>query len=94
MVNPIVLIKLGTRPVLREFPVAIPTGQSSLNAKLACRFLRPSYVGCGYVDEGRLTAKYVRRGRRYLVTEGRIADDRGNDVLWFTHTRMVGRETE
>lgn len=92
LVNPIVLIKLGTRPVLREFPVAIPDGQSSLNAKLACRFLAPSYVGTAFVDDGRLVEKYVRRGRRYLVTEGRISDDEGRAVLGFTHTRMVGRE--
>jgi acyl dehydratase len=53
-------------------------------------FVRPAFVGVTYREEGRLSEKYERRGRRYLVTEGRFVDGEGAEVLRYRHTRMVG----
>jgi acyl dehydratase len=92
LAHPIALVQLGTRPVLRQFPVTVPEGQSSLHAKMDCEFLRPAFVGALYREEGRLAEKYVRRGRRYLVTEGRFLDEDGQEVLRYRHTRMVGAD--
>jgi acyl dehydratase len=92
LAHPIALVQLGVRPVIRQFPVLIPKDQSSLHAKMECEFLRPALVGVLYREEGRLAEKYVRRGRRYLVAEGRFVDEEGNEVLRYRHTRMVGRE--
>lgn len=92
LAHPIALVQLGTRPLLRNFPVSVPEGESSLHAKMECEFLRPVKVGELYKEEGRLSEKYARRGRRYLVTEGRFLDDAGVEVLRYRHTRMVGTE--
>jgi hypothetical protein len=92
LAHPIALVQLGTRPVLRQFPVAVPDGESSLHAKMEVEFLRPARVGERYREEGRLAEKYARRGRRYLVTEGRFLDDHGTEVLRYRHVRMVGTE--
>jgi acyl dehydratase len=94
LVHPIALVQLGTRPVLRQFPVSVPQGESSLHAKMDVEYLRPVFVGRKYREEGRLAEKYARRGRRYLVTEGRFLDDAGNEVLRYRHTRMVGKEPD
>jgi acyl dehydratase len=90
--HPIALVQLGTRPVLRQFPVRVTEGQSSLHAKMECEFLRPVFVGETYREEGRLAEKYVRRGRKYVVTEGRFRAEDGHGVLRYRHTRMVGTE--
>ena len=92
LAHPIALVQLGTRPVLRQFPVSVPEGESSLHAKMDVEFLRPAFVGVTYREEGRLLEKYARRGRRYLVTEGRFLDESGEEVLRYRHTRMVGTE--
>jgi hypothetical protein len=92
LAHPIALVQLGTRPVLRQFPVTVPEGESSLHAKMDVEYLRPALVGVLYREEGRLAEKYVRRGRRYLVTEGRFVDEVGDEVLRYRHTRMVGKE--
>jgi hypothetical protein len=92
LLHPIALVQLGTRPVLRQFPCKVPEGESSLHAKMDVEFLRPAFVGALYREEGRLAEKYARRGRRYLVTEGRFMDEDGNEVLRYRHTRMVGSE--
>ncbi len=92
LAHPIALVQLGTRPVLRQFPVSVPEGESSLHAKMDVEFLRPAVVGVKYREEGRLLEKYARRGRRYLVTEGRFLDEDGTEVLRYRHTRMVGSE--
>jgi acyl dehydratase len=92
LIHPIGLVQLGTRPVLRQFPVNVPEGESSLHAKMDCEFLKPAFVGKLYREEGRLAEKYVRRNRRYLVTEGRFVDEDGEEVLRYRHTRMVGTE--
>jgi acyl dehydratase len=92
LAHPIALVQLGTRPVLRQFPVSVPEGESSLHAKMDVEFLRPALVGVRYREEGRLLEKYARRGRRYLVTEGRFLADDGVEVLRYRHTRMVGTE--
>lgn len=92
LAHPIALVQLGTRPLLRHFPVTVPEGESSLHAKMDVEFLRPAMVGVLYREEGRLAEKYVRRGRRYLVTEGRFLDEEGLEVLRYRHTRMVGTE--
>jgi hypothetical protein len=49
-------------------------------------------VGVLYREEGRLSEKYARRGRRYLVTEGRFLDEDDVEVLRYRHVRMVGTE--
>lgn len=92
LAHPIALVQLGVRPVIRRFPVIVPEGQSSLHAKMECEFLGPAFVGTLYREEGRLAEKYVRRGRRFLVAEGRFLDEADNEVLRYRHTRMVGRE--
>lgn len=92
LAHPIALVQLGTRPVLRQFPVAVPEGESSLHAKMDVEYVRPAMVGVRYREEGRLAEKYARRGRRYLVTEGRFVDPEGAEVLRYRHTRMVGKE--
>jgi hypothetical protein len=92
LVHPIALVQLGTRPVLRRFPVRVPEGESSLHAKMDVEYIRPAEVGALYREEGRLAERYVRRGRRYLVTEGRFTNGDGDEVLRYRHTRMVGRE--
>jgi hypothetical protein len=92
LAHPIALVQLGTRPLLRQFPVLVPEGESSLHAKMEVEYLRPALVGVRYREEGRLAEKYVRRGRRYLVTEGRFLDDQDLEVLRYRHTRMVGTE--
>lgn len=92
LVHPIALVQLGTRPVLRQFPVSVPAGESSLHAKMECDFVAPAMIGVTYWEEGRLAEKYARRGRRYLVTEGRFRDEFGVQVLRYRHTRMVGSE--
>jgi hypothetical protein len=93
LLHPIALVQLGTRPVLRQFPCSVPAGESSLHAKMDVEFLRPAVVGALYREEGRLAEKYARRGRRYLITEGRFMDEDGNEVLRYRHTRMVGSES-
>lgn len=91
--HPITLVQLGAPPVIRQFPVTVPPGQSSLHAKMECEFLRPARVGATFKVQGRLSEKYVRRGRRYLVTEGRYVDEAtGEVVLQYHHVRMVGKE--
>ena len=92
LLHPIALVQLGTRPVLRQFPCKVPDGESSLHAKMDVEYLAPAKVGALYREEGRLAEKYARRGRRYLVTEGRFTDEEGNEVLRYRHTRMVGSE--
>ena len=94
LAHPIALVQLGTRPVLRQFPVAVPEGESSLHAKMDVEFLAPARVGVNYREEGRLAEKYARRGRRYLVTEGRFLDEDGTEVLRYRHVRMVGTEPQ
>jgi len=92
LAHPIALVQLGTRPVIKQFPVKVPAGQSSLHAKMDCEFLHPAIVGEHYREQGRLAEKYVRRGRRYLVTEGRFLNGDDVEVLRYRHTRMVGEE--
>jgi acyl dehydratase len=94
LAHPIALLQLGTRPLLRQFPVSIPKGESSLHAKMDVEYLGPVFLDLPYSMEGRLAEKYARRGRRYLVTEGRFTGDDGVEVVRFRHTRMVGREPE
>lgn len=93
LVHPIALVQLGTRPVLRQFPVRVPDGESSLHAKMDVEYLQPAEVGELYREQGRLAERYVRRGRRYLVTEGRFTTEDGGEVLRYRHTRMVGRDS-
>lgn len=92
LMHPIALVQLGTRPVLRQFPCLVPEGESSLHAKMECEFLHPAIVGMLYREEGRLAEKYARRGRRYLVTEGRFRDENDVETLRYRHVRMVGSE--
>ncbi len=92
LVHPIALVQLGTRPVLKQFPVSVPEGESSLHAKMEVEYLRPAMVGVLYREQGRLSEKYARRGRRYLVTEGRFLDEDDVEVLRYRHVRMVGSE--
>lgn len=90
--HPITLVKLARQAQLRRFAVAVPSGQAGLNAKMECEFLRPAKVGILFKVEGRLAEKYIRRGRRYLVVEGRFIDEDGQEVLRYRHTIMLGKE--
>jgi hypothetical protein len=90
--HPIVLVHLGSLPVLKAFPVRITEGDPSMQAKMETEFLRPAYVGTTFTELGRLVDKYVRRGRRYLVTEGRFLDEEGQEVQRYRLTRMVGKD--
>jgi hypothetical protein len=89
--HPIVLVHIGSLPVLKAFPVSITKGDPSMQAKMETEFLRPAYVGTTFTEWGRLVDKYVRRGRRYLVSEGRFVDEDGTDVQRYRLTRMVGK---
>ncbi len=92
IVHPIVLVHLGSLPVLKAFPVEITEGDPSMLAKMDTEFLLPAYVGSEFTEWGRLAGKYVRRGRRYLVSEGRFVDEDEREVVRYRLTRMVGRD--
>jgi hypothetical protein len=44
LVHPIALVQLGTRPVLAQFGVNIPEGESSLHAKMEIEFVAPAFA--------------------------------------------------
>jgi len=91
--HPIVLVHLGSLPVLKAFPVKITEGDPSMQAKMETEFLRPVYVGDNFTEWGRMVDKYVRRGRRYLVSEGRFLNGEDEEVQRYRLTRMVGKDS-
>jgi acyl dehydratase len=90
--HPVALIKLAGKALHTPFAVTVPDGQSNFHARIEVEFLRPARVDALYRLEGRLAEKYVRRGRRYLVYEGRFIDESGDTVLKYRQWRTVGKE--
>ena len=64
----------------------LPANKASIWAKSEHEFIRPFKVGGKVILQGRVTEKYIKRDRRYLVCEYETRDE-GGELL------MRSRET-
>ena len=88
--NPGLLHEMAFMAMLRRFPVAPPEGKQSVHAKQESQFYYPARVGAKVKIEVRLTDKYVKRGKDYVIHEARFTDEQGRILLISRHFRMIG----
>jgi acyl dehydratase len=63
---------------------------AGLHAKMALQFLRPLRVGMRVRSRGTIIDKYMRRDKKYMVTEFVTTDeDKGIDVIRGQFTQMI-----
>jgi len=78
--------------MLRRFPIAPPEGKQSVHAKQESQFFSPPRVGAKVKIEVRLTEKYVKRGKDYVIHEARLSGEGGQIFLISRHFRMIGEK--
>ena len=88
---PGVLHEMAFLAMLRRFPVSPPPGGVSVHAKQESEFHYPANVGAKVTIEVRLSQKYVKRDKDYILHEARCVDEEGRLLLISRHHRMVGR---
>jgi acyl dehydratase len=71
---------------LRHSRYVVPAG---LHARMAFEFLGPVRLGTRARTTGRVVDKYVRRGKPYMVTEYRTADEEGQPLVAGRFTQML-----
>ena len=54
---------------------------AGLHAKIQCEFVTPIRIGMRVRAYGKLTEKYERRGRHYIVTQFETRDEDNGQVL-------------
>lgn len=62
---------------------------AGLHAKMAFEFLRPLKVGMRVRSHGKIIDKYIRRGKKYMVTEYVTTDENGNELIRGQFTQMI-----
>ena len=62
---------------------------AGLHAKMEFHFLRPLQVGMRVRSRGTIIDKYIRRGKKYMVTEFVTTADDGTDVMRGQFTQMI-----
>lgn len=93
--EPGVLHEMAFMAMMRRFPIAPPEGKQSVHAKQESQFYYPPRVGTRVKIEVRLTGKFVKREKDYVIHEARLTDEGGRIFLISRHFRMIGeRETE
>jgi acyl dehydratase len=63
-----------------------PSLKAAIWAKSEHEFIRPMKVGSKVFVRGKVTDKYIKRGREYVVTEFEAVDEHGEVLL-------ISRET-
>ena len=64
--------------IFRLYNVRYPTLPGGIHAKQEFEFHRPLRPGMSIAISGRIAEKYMKRGRKYVVTETTITDKDGN----------------
>ncbi len=90
--EPGALHEMAFMAMMRKFPVAPPAGKQSVHAKQESQFYYPARVGAKVKIEVRLTEKYVKRGKDYILHEARLTDEDGRILLISRHFRMIGEK--
>jgi 3-hydroxybutyryl-CoA dehydratase len=62
---------------------------AGLHAKMEFHFLQPLRVGMRVRSRGKIIDKYIRRGKKYMVTEFVTTDEDGTDVVRGQFTQMI-----
>jgi hypothetical protein len=88
--EPGMLHEMAFMAMMRRFPVAPPAGKQSVHAKQESQLYYPAKVGTKVKIEVRLTEKYVKRGKDYILHEARLTDEGGRILLISRHFRMIG----
>ena len=88
--EPGVLHEMAFMAMMRRFPIAPPEGRQSVHAKQESEFYHPARVGTKVKIEVRLTEKYVKRGKDYVIHEARLTGEGGRIFLISRHFRMIG----
>ncbi|MDD4858857.1 MAG: MaoC family dehydratase [Dehalococcoidales bacterium] len=88
---PGLLHELAFEAMIRSFPIAPPSGSTSYHAKQETELHYPVKIGERVKIEVRLTDKYVKREKNYVLHEARLIDENGKMVMLSRHYRMVGR---
>ena len=74
---------------LRHSRYTVPGG---LHAKMEFEFVEPIQPGMRTRSRGRVTDKYERRGKPYMVTEFTTEDERGTVLVRGRFTQMLFRD--
>lgn len=74
--HPVLLSNLAL--FMRHNKYIVPAG---LHAKIQCEFVTPIRIGMRVRAYGKLTEKYERRGRHYIVTQFETRDEDNGQVL-------------
>lgn len=61
--------------------MALPEMKASIWAKSEHEFLKPMKIGGRVTIRGKITEKYVKRGRNYVVAEYETVDENGEVLL-------------
>ena len=85
IVPPSVMENLGLG--LRGVRIIAPGG--SVHSKCEVEHKKPVTVGTKIRAEGKVTEKYEKRGKWYLVWEVRITDEGGEEILVGTYTNCA-----
>jgi len=85
IVPPAVLRTVGMG--MRTIRISAPGG--NVNAGTAVEYKKPVKVGTKISARGKLTEKYEKRGKWYLVWEVRITDEGDEEILIGTYTNCA-----
>lgn len=77
--------------VQNSFHFLLPAGQGTMHTKQATKFIKPVRLGKRVLVRGRISEKYVKRGRNYVVWELEQVDEDGTLLVVVKTTRTVGK---